>query len=228
MQTNVATSPTPETNRIERLLAALEGVVSARIVSDHNGRIVEIHILSSHELHPKQMVRNVESALSAGLGIVVDRRVISVAQLRPDAGPITAGPFAVPQDELFDQRARNVFVSFDTSSTSANSSCAVTLQAHNRNRTGTGTGGSSPQGRAEAAARALFDALSIGEQTLRLGLEGASIIESNGRSFILVAAQAVAGRSTRMLTGVAAVHRSPEEAAILAGLQATNRVTSQP
>src|SRR5262245_46273742 len=102
----LASPPINDTSRSERLLAALEGVVSARVVMDPHGRIVEIHILSTHELHPKQIVRNVESALSAGLGLVVDRRVISVAQLRPDVGPITVAPFAVPGSNGVVRRTR--------------------------------------------------------------------------------------------------------------------------
>ncbi|HSM34924.1 MAG TPA: hypothetical protein VK837_00890 [Longimicrobiales bacterium] len=49
-----------------------------------DGRIVEIHVLSTPEFHPKQVVRNVESALSAGLRIDIDRRIISVSQLEED------------------------------------------------------------------------------------------------------------------------------------------------
>jgi hypothetical protein len=69
---------------IERLLGALRGVRSSRVIMASDGRIVEIHVLSTPEFHPKQVVRNVESALSAGLRIDVDRRIISVSQLDED------------------------------------------------------------------------------------------------------------------------------------------------
>src|SRR5687767_7318496 len=75
---DIGMPPTIEV-RAERLLTALAGVVSARAVADDVGRICEIHILANPDLHPKQIVRNVESALSAGLGVVVDRRIVSVA-----------------------------------------------------------------------------------------------------------------------------------------------------
>src|SRR4051812_23792665 len=65
---------------VEQLLTGLAGVISARVVTNTNGRLDEIHILASDHLHPKQIVRNVESALTAGFGITVDRRIISVAQ----------------------------------------------------------------------------------------------------------------------------------------------------
>ena len=82
---NTAAFSSPLEHRIERLLCGLAGVVSARAVAQPDGMIEEIHVLATERLHPKQVVRNVESALSAGLGLDVDRRVISVAQIRGDA-----------------------------------------------------------------------------------------------------------------------------------------------
>jgi hypothetical protein len=83
-------------SEVERLLCSLSGIVSARVIANALGRLDEIHILASDALHPKQVVRNVESALSAGLGIVIDRRVISVAQVRADhfgpARSVVGGP----------------------------------------------------------------------------------------------------------------------------------------
>ncbi|MBX6364459.1 MAG: hypothetical protein IRZ00_11380 [Gemmatimonadetes bacterium] len=70
--------------KIERLLSSLAGVVSARVVVGTQGEIEEIHVLATPAVHPKQVVRNVESALSAGLGIIVDRRIVSVAQVRDE------------------------------------------------------------------------------------------------------------------------------------------------
>jgi hypothetical protein len=225
----LAPSPSTEVNRVERLLGALAGVVSARVVADGNGRITEIHILASHDLHPKQMVRNVESALSAGLGLVVDRRVISVAQLRPDAGPITTGPLAVPLLDSPGPKLRQILIGFDTTCTAPlDARCTVTLQSNSHQLVGSGTGANTPQGRAEAAARALFGALAATEESSTIGLEGAVLIEANGRTFVLVAAHRISGRVTYRLTGIAALQRSPEEAAILAGLQATNRIFTSP
>jgi hypothetical protein len=210
--------------QIERLLGALAGVVSARVVVDETGRIVEIHILSSHELHPKQIVRNVESALSAGFGLLIDRRVISVAQLRADATGVVTTPFEAEAVEESPRRTRSILVAFDTSATAPlDASCSVTVQADGQTVTGNGTGANTAQGRAEAAARALFDALALADDQLRVGLEGATILDVNGKTYVLVAAHGLRGRQARLLTGIAAVTRSPEEAAILAGLQATNR-----
>lgn len=213
--------------RAERLLSALAGVVSARAVSDEFGRLCEIHILASPELHPKQIVRNIESALSAGLGVLVDRRIISVAQLRGNA----AEPYmsnAMQSQRIAVRGAetsadRIVYVKFDASSTSSlDASCSVTLGRGDQRLVGNANGVNTIQGRADAAARAVFNALH--ESGEAIGLEGAAVVDAQGKTFVFVSARSVLGRTVRLLTGVAALKNSPEEAAIMAALQATNRI----
>jgi hypothetical protein len=93
--------------------------------------------------------------------------------------------------------------------------------------TGQGEGFDSPQGRAEAAARAVFDAFSTYRSADRLGLEGVAIVDAQGRDCVLVSARSLQRRRNPVLTGVAPIHDSTEEAAILAALQATNHWRAQ-
>jgi hypothetical protein len=199
------------------------------------GRIDEIHVLSSPMLNPKQVVRNVESALSAGLGIVIDRRIVSVAQIRRDAidtvgepdepepppavlAPVETAAATTPVETRF------VFVRYDArNQTNLESECHVTIRLDRTHFTGTGSGAATPQGRALAGARAVFAAIAAAGADDGVGLEGASVVETHGRSYVLIAARGLVGRNSRPLTGVAPLKRSPEEAAILASLQATNR-----
>ena len=69
--------------RAERLITSLTGVVSARVVLNQKGHVDEIHVLATDEVVPKQVVRNVQSALIAELRTRVDHRKISVAPLDP-------------------------------------------------------------------------------------------------------------------------------------------------
>src|SRR5215217_4923648 len=73
--------------RAENLLTSLEGILSARVVTTPLGEVSEIHVLAQSGLQPKQLVRNIESALLAQLGLKVDHRKISVAQTA-DVKPI--------------------------------------------------------------------------------------------------------------------------------------------
>ncbi len=239
-----AQKPAPTTRAAEELLASLAGIVSAHVVADDTGRLVEIHILCTPDIHPKQVVRNVESALTAGLGLHIDRRVVSVAQIRssltaegeadeedlsPALGALV-GDEGEPAQSPGDRQpapestpARVEFVRFEARRDAEYCTCDVTLIAHGREIIGTSSGADTAPGRAEAAARAVFNALEQARPDLRLELEGAVIAAARGANYVIVAAHALLDRNTVPLAGAAPLARSPEEAAILAALQATNR-----
>jgi hypothetical protein len=222
-------------SELEGLITALHGVMASSVVLDRDGRVDEIHVLADARMHPKQIVRNIESALSAGLGITVDRRLISVAQVRPEQEESLREEDAHDEEQLEAQLAaeaghgtggagRFIFVGYDArTQPDMEAACRVTIRRGDEVYSGSGTGPSTALGRGQAAARAVFAAIATARRSDSLGLEGVTMLESHGRPFVLVAAQATAGRSTVPLTGISALRRSPEEAAILASLQATNR-----
>ncbi len=235
---------------VERLLASLTGVYSAHVVAGPEGTLREIHVLATPEFHPKQIVRNVESALSAGLGIEIDRRIVSVAQVRADAlspapdvlaqpkgdgaaapAPVAAAT-AAPGDSALPSPTRPapagaprvIYLGYDAHiDGSRRATCSVTLRSGADEFTGQGRGHDTPRGRAEAAAQATFAALAACRGDEDLGLEGVAIVSAHDREFVLVAARALDGRRPIPLTGAAHLDASPEEAAIFASLQATNR-----
>src|SRR5512146_99634 len=69
-----------------RRLRAVEGV-SVRAEGDD---ILEIHVLTSSERPPKNIVRDVQTVLRTGLGVGIDHRVVSVA--RAQSGETAAAP----------------------------------------------------------------------------------------------------------------------------------------
>src|SRR3989441_3273629 len=73
--------------RAENLITSLTGVLSARVVVTPLGEVSEIHVLTTSDQQAKQVVRNIESALMAQLGLKIDHRKISVAQTA-DVRPI--------------------------------------------------------------------------------------------------------------------------------------------
>ena len=84
--------------RVENLITTLTGVLSARVVVTPLGEVSEVHVLTRSGTQPKQIVRNIESALMAQLGFKIDHRKISVAQTADVADRSVAG--------RSDQRAR--------------------------------------------------------------------------------------------------------------------------
>jgi hypothetical protein len=223
------------TANAETLLASLAGVLSAHVVRGPGGQLLEIHILSSAALHPKQVVRNVESALRAGLGMDIDRRIISVAQIRTPGHDEASrnGEAATPQQDDQDDpngsgaaepaRRRLEFVRYESRRRDGRCACLVVLRHDPDEVTGSGSGPDTAAGRAEAAARAVLDAIGQARPDLRLELDGATLTSSRGRTFVITAAHLLGDRDSVRLAGAATLTRSPEEAAILATLQATNR-----
>ena len=67
---------------VEGLLVCLPGIQKARVVVNDWGAIEEIHILTGLARNPKQIVRDVQSALKAQWDITVDRRKVSIAQVK--------------------------------------------------------------------------------------------------------------------------------------------------
>ncbi|PKM83985.1 MAG: hypothetical protein CVU88_00325 [Firmicutes bacterium HGW-Firmicutes-13] len=66
----------------EDLIRQVKGVLSAHVITDENGTITEIHVLSNASRSPKQIVRDIESAVLVQLGIELDHKKVSVAQLK--------------------------------------------------------------------------------------------------------------------------------------------------
>jgi hypothetical protein len=66
---------------IDRLMGNLAGVLAARTVFNEDNEIIEIHILSDLSKSPKQLVRDIQSAVMASYGLDIDYKMISIAQV---------------------------------------------------------------------------------------------------------------------------------------------------
>jgi hypothetical protein len=227
--------------RAEELLATLPGVVSARIVAGDNGAVEEIHLLTTDEVQPKSTVRNVESALLAHLGMRVSHKKISVATTsepsmrqqphRPQSGEYVsvAAPVAPPvapavvADETPKRRLYFEDVEVRRSRTRG-VMCRVTLRKGEEEFAGEAEGMENERQRIELASRAALAAIHAAEgDTRALGLEGCRMVEAFDRHFVFVGVTARFGRDSMLLTGSAEVKESPEQSAVLAVLDATNR-----
>lgn len=218
--------------RAEELIASLQSVVSARITSSEGGQLDAVHVLVSGELTPKQVVRNIESALMAHLGMKVDHRKISVATTMarhsPAAGiPVVGEPPSAPTRPT---NARHVY--FEDlelrGSRTKGSTCKVTLRRGPSSWTGESEGMESTRSRVELAARATLAAVRQYEGTGRpLEVVGVRTVDAFDAKFILVGVETWTGRERSLLTGTCEVKESAEIASALAVLDATNRLMSQ-
>ena len=227
--------------RAEELLGTLPGVVSARIVAAPTGVVEEIHLLTTDEVQPKATVRNVESALLAHLGMRVSHKKISVATTTEPGlkAPLmrsgeyasvaaAAPPVAVTPPVVVDETSKRRLYFEDVEvrrSRTRGVACRVTLKKGEDTFVGESEGMENERQRIELASRAALAAIAAaeGETTRALGLEGCRQLEAFDRQFVFVGITARFGRENQLLTGSAEVKESPEQSAVLAVLDATNR-----
>lgn len=209
-------------NRAERLLGDLTGVVSARIVADTDGRIEEVHVLTDSQVSPKQTVRNVESALIAQLGIEVDHRKVSVAQTQGSDADAAAKIIGLGQ--LTGVR-RYLFEGYEFErKMPQHIVCRVRLRLDGEEYVGSAEGTDIERGRLNAAAQAVLNALELAEESeIGFALDGLKLLDAFDLPVVVAAVYGLSGRTRTYLAGAAPVNESPEHAAILATLKATNR-----
>ena len=215
---------TPE--KIESVLRSLPEVRAAKVTLDSSGTITEIHLVAPDTVNPKATVRNVESLLKAALGIDVDHRVISVAQVRIDDERRPGGPVEfrarLPRHP---SRVRFVDVAF-TSEAPFKVKAEVFLEWGGESFSGTAVDTSTARSRPRLAARAACDALeSFLERNVALSLEHFQILETPVGS-IAVACLRNLGREgrPRTLVGSALIEEDPNQGAVLAVLDGLNRL----
>jgi len=211
--------------RAENLLTSLEGVLSARVVTTPLGEVSEIHILAQAGLAPKQVVRNIESALLAQLGLRVDHRKISIAQTA-DVRPIET----LDQDAV-SMRARHRTVLFENLTVAPSAkphhiNLTVSLSSNGKSESAGTESSDTPRSRVEAAARATIEVLDRLLEGASVALDGAKIVEGFDCQFVFAAVQGLGGRESLLLTGTAQIRESAERAAVFAVLDATNRWTA--
>jgi len=208
--------------RLENLITGLTGVLSARVVATPLGEVSEVHVLTKSDMAPKQVVRNIESALMAQLGFKIDHRKISVAQTA-DVRPIEA-----LQEEAISERSKRRVVVFKTlevrpSERPQRVQVRVKLAYGEKEAYAEEIGTDTTRNRVEAAARAAASCLDALLPDNSIALEGAQMIEAFDRKFVLVAVHGLGGREAQLLTGTCEIRESAERSAVLAVLDATNR-----
>lgn len=211
--------------RAENLLTSLEGILSARVVTTPLGEVSEIHILAQAGQAPKQVVRNIESALQAHFGMRVDHRKISVAQTaevrsisaaEPEAmGAVASHP--LKRTVLFDDLV------MATAPGKRKVTATVTLSCDGRLESASEEGPDTARNKVEIAGRAAVAVLERLAEKYSLALEGAVVHEAFGRTYVMVGVHTVGGREAKLLVGTAEVVESAEHAAVYAVLDATNR-----
>ena len=202
---------------VEATISRLRGVVSARVATDERGEIVEVHVVADQSRHPKQLSRDIESAVFSELGLRIDHRRISIAQMREAHGVAT------------DVRLKFLSIDYFLDRTMARARVSV---GHGEESF---TGAASmPAGarlnQEELVARAALEA--VHEYLRSTGMNGDAVgielrafarSEGNGTPFFTATVRILGERGEQDLIGSALVRDDPWRAAACAALDAVNR-----
>ena len=199
-----------DTGDIESVVCRLRDVIAVSAVTDDGGKLAEIHLLSGSSRSPKQMVRDVESALMARLGIAVDHKIISVAQVA-DGSPRNDG-------------ARLKFSDLSISLNGSRTEATVRLSKDGVVYSGAANGMSSPTGQMKLIANATLRAIEDlrGSKTTFV-LEDASEIAAGGHRVAMVVVSMIGDRGEDLLTGSAVIRQDIWKGVVNATLDAVNR-----
>lgn len=205
---------------LDKLMASLGGVLAARTVLNANDEIVEIHILSDFTKSPKQLVRDIQSAIMAAFGIDVDYKLVSVAQVNSN--------MVVPSISSEPRLAiRKIMISLDAS----NLETTVFLGQGEKTYEGSCKGPLSSRNRVYSAATACINALKsyLGPAyNITLRDLQRSTISSNECFIVALSYSEPFGEAA--LYGIAQIN-SPEteiQSAVMAVLSAVNRPITRP
>lgn len=195
---------------VESIIARLKDVIAVSVVEGPNGDLCEIHVLADSSRPPKQVVRDIESALMARLGYHVDHKIVSIAQ--------------VGSVEEKSNPTRLKFSDVSISLNGSHSEVTVRLASDGQIYCGTSSGGNTPSGQAKMIAEATLQAINeSGRLTGSLVLEEATETAIGGRRIAVVLVGLTGGRGEEVLTGSALVRQDIWKGVVNATLDAVNR-----
>lgn len=219
--------------RAEGLLRSLNGVAEVR-VEVSGMRVSGIYVVPVSESASRGLVRNVQSAMMAALGILVEPRAVLIVPELPvpavvEPQPVEAAPVQVEKEWLprpvpggaallggYRPSPRIEVLELQRFNHDQ-MQCRVVVEVGGRRRTGSAQAGEEREGAVTLAARATLDAMRHIEAGDWL-FEGAADVIIAGQRHIVVSVRK--NDRTAALSGAAPVHESVEHAVAVAVLNA--------
>ncbi|MCE9628014.1 MAG: hypothetical protein K8R56_08870 [Candidatus Eisenbacteria bacterium] len=229
-------------------LRDVEGV-SVRAEADE---LVEIHVVSSSNRSPKQIVRDIQAVLRTDLALAIDHRIVSVALAKPNGvaplsavahvAPVAAAappppapepvsvPFqaAVPAEPATSLRDdRILFENVNLIVHGQRSQAQVELRWKGMPRVGNASGWSTRDDSHRLVAQATT--LAVQEflaDPVALHVRDVTFVDLTGRRVAIVILSLLAHRHEKVLTGCCTIESDTPQAVVLATLSALNRVVA--
>ena len=219
--TTVASRRYVSAEQIEDVVRQLKDVVSTRAVLGPLGRIDELHVLVNPKRAPKQIARDIESALRAHLDVTLDFKKISIAQVQGRSA-LSGGGAGAARVRL---RVSDVSLTVHGSRADA----VVHLKRDDAIYTGLASGHASGYNQLRLIATAAIRAVEDGHEQ-----DGTMVVEDlqtdvplAGRKAVVVLVSALAPpKGEELLTGSALIRQDAWKAVVNATLDAVNRRVS--
>jgi hypothetical protein len=236
----------------EAILRELPSVLGAYVSEDLEGHPREVHLLVRAGPDLANLARDVRGLLQERLGIPIDQRVISIAQLAgdppagdqdephedPDAGhdDQPTASLAAPKPSASPipasaapAEARPIFSGLESTVTAGHVTVGVRLEWKGETAHGTAEAADTSAGRARAAATATLRCAmaAAGSGHAVFELDFASIVQALDGDYVLVSVLGISdriGRRPLPLVGAHPIESDVESAAAFAALKAINRV----
>ena len=195
----------------ERLIRKINDIVSAKIVTSSEGKISEIHVVSKSNRNPKQIVRDIESALIASVGAAIDHKKISIAQINDEEDTVCEPRLKV--DTINIKKFAN------------NNEISVTLIDHSgKTFEGHALGMGSLQSQIKTTAIATLEAIQkYLKDKFILALDDVVLFQISGKEAISVLICIVVDGMEEHLLGSALIKQGHVEASVSAVLNSINR-----
>lgn len=192
-------------------IEALPGVLAAALWLEDLRRVREVHVTATQTADRTAVLDQLTERLKAN-GLAFAEEAIHLTQVEP----------LTTQTELLQGRYL-VLEGLEVTRSDGVATCRVRLRHKDEQVDGEVREMDTAAGRARAAARAVLAAAEKVTRGVRLGLEGAQIIELFTRQYVILSVEATYARHRTHLAGIGIVDRSTEDAACLAALGAIDR-----
>ena len=197
---------------IEAVIRSLTNVNSARVVMSDEGYIREIHVLTDSSRSPKQLVRDVESALQAQFSLELDHKKVSIAQTQNGKQPRFA-----------DSRLK--FSDVQISLNGMQAQAVVRLKINGAMFEGQASGHSSSHSQLRLISTATLKAVEgWGGDGIALVLEDINpSVSLSGQTLVVVFVNMITPKGEDLLSGSAVMKQDLWKAVVNATLDAVNR-----
>jgi len=220
---NVLQKP-PLALKAETVIRGLRDVSAVSVLVD-DGQISEIHLTTESNRTPKQLVRDIESALEAELGLRVDHRCISIAQKKElieeeEIPELSPADFCEP---VKTQRVRFGNISVTYSELQGNVKVELSLDALEAAGFAEGSCDHNDMNRLIATATLQCVRQLIAEDCC-FSLSDVEVMRLGPDDVVVATVKFLWGRTDRTLVGSTVVSQNLHQSIVYAVLDAVNRV----